>query len=647
MAITYKLVEATTGEEVDLIYDQSVNQNYAMYTGSHSLDSPISPKFHKPDNAPPELISLIADIRPLFFRTLIRGLDSSGVNDPDHVLNNITTLARWIDGVDQQAARYHLEGDVNRIELHVAINGATNTTIFPVIYGNLNTFDSFFNEFGEDNAISFGSTVQLFLSPYGEGAAITLRNDLPSSPHMLQDSNADGLPDGWAEVNNPTTSLYTSRYVVGGQCMRVDTSASGQGVYIRTTITASANIAAYVWCVVIGAAEVSVSLRSNNGANVIDSGTLTATDSNGISDKSYVNDTFTWYRVPLSGAASAHTNAEIRLTCNTAGAQLFFVDAAYLQEGTLTVPDAFASCSDIQNRYDPVTANPERINYVDVWGVLGDSDAAVDILFNGASTEDTLMVSKLTDAIFDAVDVAHWHESSSMILTLTTGSQSAPSDANRSGGSYLRYTAAASPAVGQLEIYPAVGSSEYLKFWSLPHRVFLIARSSNVNTTFDWLSSVGIVTTKGATAGFNAANTWEIVDIGYTLPIDRAVYDNFGGSAVAALLIGITPGTGSATTDIDGALILTAVQDGFMLVTNVNNFPDIRILGSLEMVVSDSAFANAPGVAGGIWTISPGEKMTRYVFSMFDGTTQVHDLTDTATVSFTIHPRTRHLLGTS
>lgn len=654
MAITYKLVEANTNKEIDLAYNSSTNPNWLINTGSPSMASPVTPKFHRPDDASPEIIRLIADIRPMQFSMIVQGDD----NDPDDLLNNIAALARWVDGPDQQAARYHTQGDVNKIELHVKINGATNITKIPVIYGNVSSFDSLFTEFGAANTAAYGATVQLYLAPHGEGAPITLRNDLPSSPHFLEDSNADGIADGWLAVGTPTTGISVARYLIGGKSQQITTnSSSNQGIRSGlVTASSSSTAVAYIWLQGLTSGGLfgdTVTINLTDGSDVsIQSKTFNPTTPTGY-DKSYVDSTGTWYRYVVSGT---NVNANFRLYITRTAAlatkiSTFVADAAYLQTGTTTAPDAWCSTSAIYNRNDPVTANPERINYVDVAFIPGDSDAVVDLLVEPTSTtgtKNTLAVSRLSDSIVSAVDVGHWQDSASMLLSLfVSGSQSSPSDANRAGGSYLRYTAAASPADGQLEIYPAVGSDNYLKFFSVPHRVFLIARSSNAGTAFEWIEGPGIIKVLGEAVSFNAANTWEMLDIGYVLPIDRATYDNFGGSAVSALLINITPGAGSATTDIDAALILPAVEDGLIFVTSTTSSADLRILGSYKQVITDSAFSAAPGAAGSLWEIPPGNKISRYVFTRLNNTTQVHDLTDALTITFTITPRTRHLLGTS
>ncbi len=44
-------------------------------------------------------------------------------------------------------------------------------------------------------------TIKLVLAPYGEWTStISLQNDMLSSPHFVEDSNSDGLADGWLEL---------------------------------------------------------------------------------------------------------------------------------------------------------------------------------------------------------------------------------------------------------------------------------------------------------------------------------------------------------------------------------------------------------------------------------------------------------------
>lgn len=649
--MTYSVILSDGMTDHELIYDPASQTDFKLYYGMRVQAGEPVPLWHRPDDANPQLIRLKNEPQTMFLTMSVKGASW------DDVVNALTPIKRLVDGDDQQAARYHTVGDVNKVYVRVQPTGATNYTDFTVIYGHVDDSGSYYKTVDVANTSATQVVVTLIVEPLGQGAPITLRNDLPSSPHCLEDSNSDGLPDGWTEVNNPTTSIYTPSYVVGGQCMRVDTSASGQGVYIRTTITASADLAAYVWVSVISSNQVNVSLRSNNGANVIDFGTLTSTDSNGIADKSMMVGTLTWYRVPLSGTASAHTNAEIRLTTSSSGAQVFFVDAAYLQEGTLTIPDAFASASDIQNRYDPVTANPERINYLDVWGVPGDSDALVDQdldITAVTGTKNGYIIGKITDGTIPVTSGIHWVDTGSISFAITSGSATAPSDANRSGGAYDRYTAdGTTPANAILEITIGSTFADFVNTMATDRRVFAIARSSSTATTISLTQSALLFFNVDSTpVSVTATNTWELLDLGMLKKVSPLVT---GYHSTTALIVDglVSPTVASSTFDIDAILLVPATDDGFAIVGEyINGFGlstsnNLYVLGSKSSVVFSQGRTD-DSYRGTIWTCPAGNKMTRYIYTMIDMSgTQTHHLTDTTTVTLTVTPRTRHLLGTS
>lgn len=654
MAHTYKLVEANTSAEIDLAYNASTNPYWLVNTGSPSLGSPVTPKFHRPDSAPPELVRLISDIRPMTFSMVVRGED----DDPDELLNNIAMLSRWVDGPDQQAARYHLTGDVNRIELHIKLDGATNTTKIPVVYGNVSAFDSLFTEYGAANTAAFRATVQLYLAPFGEGDAITLRNDLPSSPHFIEDSNSDGVADGWTAINAPTsTALITSQWLIGGKSQQITTNNStGQGIQSSTvTVTSGTACVGYIW---IRGASTSdpITISLLDGSNVVmDSEVFTASNPANY-DKTAVDSAGnTWYRYSLSGT---NTNANVKMSiiraaANASIASTFRVDAAYLQTGTSTIPDAWCSASAIYNRNDPVTANPERINYIDMWGVPGDVPGILTTTVAttiSAGTKDTIVIAKYTDGKVNVVDLAHWIEGETGTWEYLGGSDSTPSDASRSNGEYSRFTANSTPNVGYYNMFAASGDQGYLDLYSVPHRIFLIARSSSANTTFSWSDSNSpLVAGGGSAVGISAANTWEILDIGYQLPISKTIYENFpeSGAAVDPITIEVTPGAASATVDIDAILFLPANEDGLIFVRKgtASSAPsDFVIVGSANEVITSGV---SLGLQGGLSTIPPGNKMTRLMFAILNASSQVYTLGDSFDVSLTITPRTRHLLGTS
>lgn len=641
MAITFQLQEnGVTATAINLVYDSSTNTAYQEYVNSHSLTGEINPLFHKPDTVPPELVRLVPDNRVMFFRL---NIDGSNIDD---TLNKINALARWIDGEDQQAARYHTDGDVNRIEVKVQLNGSTNHTLIPVVYGFFDSFSALLNEYGEPNGAAINLPITLIVDELGEGASISLNNDLASSPHFVEDSDGDGLADGWTETGTPATTIDTTAYLIGGKSQKVVTdNSTSEGVRCDTvTASISSNIVAYAWVYIESGGD-PVRVRLFDGASTnIDSATLTATDANGVSDKTAVDAAGnTWYRVPVSGSNTGAANVymdAVRQSGDASANTTYYVDACYLEVDQTVVPDAWCSTVSIKNRYDPGVAEI-NINYLDFWGIPGDADAVVQMTITSTgSNDEALIVSGIYDGVVSAQYHQYWIEdddftfgaSSDWAQTTSTGT---------SGDSYMSLTL--SSVLDRIQANSPV--TLYLTDYQL--RVF----AGVYVTTSDPEIRIGaILPTATLWTDFfapSSTSTWSLVDFGLLNPSGlRTDYPAVNG--FEAINVDENAGSGG-TVRVDFIMFLPTQQ---FAVTSTWSGTAWAIDGKRGVVLSKTStgeWVQDTGL-GSIGYLLSGTRSTRYVMFVRGSTTdyEVYDLTATLAISsINVIPRTRHLLGVS
>ena len=625
MADSYKLTDGTT--EIELQYDSVSQTNYTLQYGSQvQIDAP-DVLMHVPDDGEELPVRTVYRNRRMFFT-----LNANGA-DWDTVLNNVAAVRRLI----RQANRYWVTGDVNRVSMRIQKDGATNYTDHPIKYGYIRDDDAYYTE--AQNILGWKPVIVLEVGPYGEGASFTLRNDLPSSPHCIEDSNSDGRPDGWTIVNFPTVSINTHNYLIGGKSLAMSGS-NLDGVNTPTATATAPDIAAYVW-VHVASGAATIDFRDSTGS--VQQYTLTSTDSNEVSDKTITSSSGdTWYRVSYSASLSGN-NPFIRILCS--GTSQLRIDGAYLQTGTTTVPDAWCSTSAIENRYDPTSSDEARINYVDVWGIPGDAPAIVDQqLTFGASVNEAMIIGKGASGNYDAATRLHWFDGADLRVAYTAGSDSSPSDAARSGGTYIRYTGGLTSTLIQFDF--TIATADAAKFNNSWLRVFLVARSSSSDTAFyldDVTANNKTVITESQ--GITTANTWELIDVGAIQFSNSNLYSTYNPSvADTTVIIRAVLGADAGTIDLDAVLMVPT--DEYFIAKNFSiSNSDSFILGNERLAIND--FTTSQTSALGTMYEIDNEVSTRFIYAMYSSNTNAHDLDDTATVAFTIYPRTRHLLGTS
>lgn len=658
MANSALLTDGTT--EYEFVYNPSTQNDFKLRYGMRVTAGEPDARWHQPDSAPPQLIRLVNKPVTIFLTTIVYG------DDWDDIMNTLAPIKRWVDGDDQQAARYHTHGDVNEIFARIQLDGMTNYTDWSVMVGFVDDSSSYYTPPADLNKIALDVVVSLTCEPLGKGAPITLRNDCPSSPHFLEDSDSNGLADGYTSFGSPSTGLGHGKGLTGGQSQGITTGSTGAvGFNMTNYVTAATTdpYVAYVWLSVNNALNDTISITVQGAASTtLASKTFVPSNPTGYDKMITGPDGNTWYRYSFSddgSPARAAANLRLRIARESAfatRATTWYTDNLFIMVGTETVPDAWCSTSAIKNRYDPAAtsaATEGQINYVDVWGVPGDSKAVAQTTVTlGSVSRTTIMASRHTDGDILAADIDHWIDSNELTTASSSGTWSTQSDANRSNGSYKRFTEGGSPGVNS-RVYILLTGSDARSFLKYPRRFFIIAKSSSTTSDF-----VGRLTSSGVSIngvdptdlGTGVANTgtWELLDLGLVdgsgLLANSPPSDSDQEISISTY-VQLAPS--SSTNDID-ALFFPVVGDEFAVWTGVTGTKasggDIVFDGTTKSVISEGSGINE-NTPGSLWYVSQS-KMNRYIFSVV-GSSGAHTLTDTMTVSFVIYPRTRHLLGTS
>lgn len=651
MADTFQLTDGTT--TVDLIYNSSTQRNYKLRRDGAQLGS-TEPRaiWHRPSDYPAELIDAVDDTQIASLTVMVHQ-DS----DIDDMLDAIVKARRLL----RQAKRYYELGDVDRVTLKVQLDGATNATLWPVLYGWVDDSRAQYESVARKHGIAYDAQVVLHLAPYGEAeTAITLRNVLHSSPHFVSDLNSDGLADGWALIGTPTTSIRTNRYLIGGSSQRIITdNSTSHGIRSDTIpVAISSTITAYAWVYHSGFGVDPITVQLNDGSgNLIAAKVLQAGDAGGVSDRiapDAVDGSQLWYRVALTGSNSSAADAQLliyRASGSATQNSQFWIDACYMEVGG-GAPDAWASAYAIDNRNDPNSSNEDRINYIDTWGVPGDAPALVTHKLDWTaitSSKSVFYAGKATDGKILAAERVSWVDSDQFSTSFATNAAWS-TGTGTSKNHYHRLTQDGSISEGSGELsLPSVSGDTVREMFANPIRAFGICRSSSVAATFKLSYGLNPATadsseeiTVGATV-----NNWALLDFGMInmsgqLPFD--VPDTSEPDLNLLLTIEGLPGSGSDTADFDALLLMST--DEFLIVesSNFTTSNEFYVRGHYQdTILSELGYRDKERL-GTMWTLEPGRTMNRITFAI-TGPTGIYTLTDAALVTLEITPRTRHLLG--
>ena len=576
-------------------------------------------------------------------RTAILQLRITG-DDWDDVYNNLATLRRWL----HEAERAEIDGDAVQVDLQLlrdATSTASNATNHRIKAGWIEG-DNSFTPFAQKSEQVNDVVMTLILAPYAEKkATISLYNMLLSSPHMVEDSNADGLADGWGLWDTPATSLSTTKYLVGDQAQRIVTNDTvQQGVFTDTvTNTASTAAAGYVWAhVVTGTWD--LILYDVDAPGALDTVVMDATGTNADAGYSMVGaGGNTWYRYTVSDNAIPGFNDVVLLVTSAVFVVGYdiYVDAAYLRLGVNTVPAAWASTANIENRNDPVIAE-SNINYLDVSLIPGDAPA--QMLYSNYITDAARdfyhVVALEQDAGDLAVDVPYIIDAASFTKTSGTGTwdETEGAGAALNNNNYGQYVEDAGENGCQLGyIFPSAAAA------IIAGREFkvYVACSSDVDSTYLSLSVAAYDgTVQSRTAGIFAVNNYELKYIGVFRP--TPLLDSVAAFSTATLYLNVDGITNTKVFNLD-CIFLMPVDMGLVVTKQLIDHTAIHIDGPRNSSYTDF---NASDYVGKPFDLLPGRVTNRLRVLNYDAATDDYNSADPFVIEVVLTARTRHLLGT-
>jgi hypothetical protein len=421
MADVIQLTDGTT--TIDLYYDTS---GFQFKSDGNSFGvADHDNVMHSPINRDGEVIvrhRLENKEWPLSLRV-------SGTSN-DNVFDTINALGR----IAEQARRYELNDDVDKVYLSMQMDGCTYATYYDVkdiLYDEIGVFN-YYNVRADELTFDDAFSINVVTHPTGYTDEVMLCNEVYTAGFM-EDYNGDGLADNWNLVSTPSPySLDTTNYLVGDRSQEL-TCASGEGIEtdsisLPSTLYRGESFRAYVWVYrSSGSAEITAYVIGDV-AGTLDSATYsTAT----ITDTD--DDSKTWYKLELSGTIGASDNS-LTLRVTAGGSCTYFVDKAYLQLDTTYMPSEWMSCAHVVNHYNSsqyfAAATEGTIPYIDVVGIRGDRPAYPKIIIRADDANTTVRYIKITNAATEGIqNIGSTADSFYIQYTGTAGS-------DRSGGSY-------------------------------------------------------------------------------------------------------------------------------------------------------------------------------------------------------------------
>ena len=638
-------------QEIKLVYNAGVQEDYRTRYGGGLQQNEGQVRWFQPDDGTRQLLNISNDLVTAFYTLNVH--ESTDVAD---VIENIAVLKRWVDGADQEAARYWLYGDVSRVNLKLQRRDKSDdtqagvATLWPVIMGFVDDGGSHFTAVADLNDLAQNVVVGLTLAPMGERSDyIELKSDLQNGNFLQVGSPNPGAPAAWELVGSTSASEVTAdtnTYLLGGQSYKITASAASEGIAYSFG-SVNDDIAAYA-CILVSSGTVRVRLQNTTGGTEIDAYNVTTAGVTGLSTAKKYTDANgnVWYRVPLSGNSGGAVTVKLQAFSQGAAAT-FYIDAAWGRTGTQSIPDAWCSYSTITMRADRDATNPEYHNFVEVGLIPGDQSAltVIDPLFEtvGDSAAKTLYAARRRDGSVINEDFKHWYEAEDKDATVSTGGSWATTvDASASGGNYERYTDGGSGnSNGQLR-FDAQSLTDAQQFHSGPKRMFVVARSNDTAA----YATMFITDNSGEflQGDITTANKWELLDMGIIN----------GRNLISSEATGYSPMTFSlkanvvaalATMDFDGFYFLPVEDDGTIIISVPGmsaGTTKANMVGAERRVVYDNGLILDH--RGNLWTAKPGITTNRYYF--LHRTTSDNDFTiaDTMTITIKVLPRTRSLL---
>lgn len=626
--------------QIEVVYDASTQSAFKLKYGMKAGGQAPNVLYHASDSEPRVPVRAV-DANAQLFLTI-----SSRDDDWDVVFNNNNKISRLINGADSQAIRSAISGTAQAVKVKITPDGATNSTYYTVLSGFMDmsgayfTSDALLNTQGREIVIVLECTL-------GEGDPFTLRNDLASSPHMIEDSNSDGLADGLTLLATPTVSLSTTFHLIGGQSQSVISTGTNEGVIASYSTSGSIGdkcaVKGYV-NINTGGATVTVEIR-NGGGTIIS----TVAIPDGAHAEHIGPDNDTWYEFRLSATATTTSGFQIYVYA-AADAVTFFVDGLYLQFGTLIVPDGWCSSSALKNRYDPENtsaATRQQINYLDVWGLPGDLPAKTFIKnqYGSVTDSESLIVAKRIEGKIPNATMPFFFDSSEFTIGGTSWSTTV--DASRIGGSYIETTSTL-PTNETIKLIPPA-SDPY--FGQSALRVFAVFKTDNINANINVRIKSGILNVLTIESVVpEAIDTWSIVDVGLMNLV--GIIPNEDTASTANITIEIEGDGSAGDIFFDGIYFLPVDEFLLLPLTSASTAQYVLVNGNIPevFVVPAVGVTQKQNVLGTMWDAMPRIE-NRYVFisrgDASGGNIEEHLITNTFAIELEVTPRTSHLLGTS
>lgn len=643
MAYTVKIYEkGDYSNGIDLIYDAGSQATYHALAGMQLGLPQTETVMHLPDRGPAWPVDSFDVNRQIVVSLNIDGGSADAVEDAS------ARLRRWVDGADQQALRYHTKKDVNEIRIRIQRDGSTNYTDNSILIGLYDDGGALYNAVATVNDMAIEAAIVLTVLPYGEGETISLHNDLTNPAFTI---GASGVAAGWTKTGTGTATLNTDAWLIGGQSQKIAAGAGVCGIVSDTISVANGvDVVAYVW-IYVESGTVRVKLRNTSDGADVDTADVAASPSGSVYDKTAVDAAGnTWYRIPLSGTNSTGSAKNWRVeVASLFAAMNFYVDAAYLDAttDTTTIPAAWMSASDLENRGDQDASNPGRICHYDVWGIPGDAHALVRHKITGLDGKYFIF-----GAVFDGHDRAdqqeHYYDSSEF-TTDAASNGTWSTGTGQSGNHQYRLTAnAGQTATGSMSI--RLDGSEIRRLLATPRHVFARVRSDSTDARISFRTAFPAGLEQSQEIGVQNTATYELADIGSLSAPDLYPRDEDSPDTSLPYLFLYIDLEVSDGAYIDFDLLWlpwSGINESFAIAEAplALSSDTLWLDGLRQKAISTQTNGILSAVSGNIWTARPGQLVNRFTM-MGLGNDYSHDLTDAHTISLDITPRTRHLLGT-
>lgn len=375
------------------------------------------------------------------------------------------------------------------------------------------------------------------------------------------------------------------------------------------------------------------------------------------------DDADTWGRFEVSGSNAQSRTVGVAIRVQNPALNevaVAYVDDVVLMATRTPLTTVWSDHSTLANYRDVDASNPDRDNSLLVWWPPGDMPALCRYHLRGsfASARRKLIAGRCYDGRHEAIDQPQWYEAEDFDSSSTTnGAFTKPSDAARSGGSVLRFTA--SGGIGSGAATLLIDGKEARRLLAETRNVYALVHASHTDAevTLDTKSPYGVMEQKTGQATQTA--DYEVVDLGTlagmgVLPEARLVA---GGRRsvtdfypIMTLEINVAAVPDAATVDID-ALWFVPKNDEYLVAETNRNWNDNTFLyvyddGVEHGVVNEQSGQFEGGVTGTLYQLQPGQLANRVSFLVADAN-GVHDPADELDVTLYVLGRTRHLMGRS